>query len=125
MASALVADTDTPGFVVRVNISGRVPTPRLPLDVDTFVDGGPGRTRSPRVTTGASCVGRRVERELLALPAPGERAGRTADRAENSAVMPITASRANLTRILLPLAGSDYSAICSDAAIPGNPDTIY
>jgi len=55
----------------------------LPLDVDMFVDDGPGRTRSPRVNTGASRIVRRVERKPLALPAPGERAGRTADRAEN------------------------------------------
>jgi hypothetical protein len=36
-----------------------------------------------RLAPRASRVGRRVEREPLALPAPGERAGRTRDRPEN------------------------------------------
>ena len=72
------------------------PDAALPLDVDKFVDDDSDpdapetsarpvttTTPIPRPTAGASRVGRRVEREPLALPAPGERAGRTRDRPEN------------------------------------------
>ena len=119
MASALVAGTDTPGFVVRVNISGRVPhrVCRLMSTCSSTTD--PDAPEVPELTPAprASYAGSSASHSLCQHRARG-RAGPLIAPG-TGAVMPITAPRANLTRILLSSAGSDYSAIYSDSAISG------